>query len=430
MNEDQSELIDVHHLRIGMFIDLRLGWMSHPFPSGSFKISSARQIEIIRELGLKQVGHLPGKSDLAQPATTHELPELPLQAQALSGEPEPVRTRNEEHQRRAWLDLQQQELMACEHRFSEALMQYKLILEQIDSQPQAARTQCLGLVGSLVSEILGQGESAIRLLSEGVGETAHLHPVNVTVLSLLLGKSMGLSAPEMLDLGVAAFLHDIGKSQLPDRVRWLDDNFSSAEHKLYQSHVELGVALGARMALPAGVVQAIAQHHEWMDGGGFPARLRQDSLSMAARILALVNQYENLCNPGRPAAAITPHEALSLIFAQLNTHFDATALSAFIRMMGVYPPGSVVQLADERFALVVSVNSARPLKPRVLVHEPGVPRHEALILDLEHAPGLGIRRSLKPASLPWAASDYLLPRKRICCFFETAQRPASAEETP
>jgi hypothetical protein len=140
-----------------------------------------------------------------------------------------------------------------------------------------------------------------------------------------------------------------------------------------------------------------------------------------------VNRYDNLCNPSRPAAALTPHEALSLIFAQLKTRFDAAALSAFIRMMGVYPPGSVVQLIDDRYAIVVSVNSARPLKPRVIVHEPSVPKHEALILDLEHAPQLGIRRSLKPSALPPSALDYLSPRQRICYFFEQAPDSASPE---
>jgi hypothetical protein len=69
---------------------------------------------------------------------------------------------------------------------------------------------------------------------------------------------------------------------------------------------------------------------------------------------------------------------------------------------------------------VVSVNSAIPLKPRVLVHEPGVPRHEALILDLERTPNASIRRSLKPANLPAAAQEYLRPAQRICYFFEAA----------
>ena len=87
-------------------------------------------------------------------------------------------------------------------------------------------------------------------------------------------------------------------------------------------------------------------------------------MSAAARIVALVNRYDNLCNPPSLAKALTPHEALSLLFAQARSQFDATMLNAFIRMMGVYPAGSVVQLTDDRYALVMSVNSTRPLKPQ------------------------------------------------------------------
>jgi hypothetical protein len=165
---------------------------------------------------------------------------------------------------------------------------------------------------------------------------------------------------------------------------------------------------------------AIAQHHELSDGSGFPMRVKGESMTVAAKILALVNRYDNLCNPTRAAAAMTPHESLSLIFAQLKTRFDPAVLSAFIRMMGVYPPGSVVQLIDDRYGMVVSVNSTRPLKPRIIVHDPGVARHESLILDLEHAPNIGIRRSLKPAALPGAAMDFLAPRQRVSYFFERA----------
>jgi HD-GYP domain-containing protein (c-di-GMP phosphodiesterase class II) len=276
-------------------------------------------------------------------------------------------------------------------------------------------------VAGFVNEMLSDGESAIRLLSEAAGDKAALHPINVTIVSLLLGKAMWLSAAELQDLGVAAFLHDAGKMLLPERVRWQEDNFSTAELKLFQEHVAQSVQLGKAMELSRPSLLAIAQHHELADGTGFPARIKVESMTAGARILALVNRYDNLCNPTRPGAALTPHESLALIFAQLKTRFDKAALSAFIRMMGVYPPGSVVQLIDDRYGIVVSVNSTRPLKPRVIVHDAGVPRHEALILDLEHAPQLGIRRSVKPVNLPQASLDYLAPRQRIAYFFEQVE---------
>ena len=138
------------------------------------------------------------------------------------------------------------------------------------------------------------------------------------------------------------------------------------------------------------------------------------------RIAALATPYARLCNPPLGARAYTPHEALSYMFAQGKTRFDTAILGAFIKMMGVYPPGSTVQLTDDRYAIVVAVNATRPLKPRVLVHEAGVPINEAVIVDPEAQPNLGIRRSLAPPQMPDAALRYLSPRQRVVYFFEPA----------
>jgi len=173
-----------------------------------------------------------------------------------------------------------------------------------------------------------------------------------------------------------------------------------------------------RMGLTAGAMAVIGQHHEHADGSGFPGKLNSDRMTMAARIVALVNRYDNLCNPRLPARALTPHEALSLLFAQGRSKFDTSILGAFIKMMGVYPPGSTVQLTDDRYALVVAVNSARPLKPTVIVHDAATPRAEALVLDLEKAAGIGIRRSVRAQQLPPTALDYLAPGARVTYFFE------------
>ncbi len=148
-------------------------------------------------------------------------------------------------------------------------------------------------------------------------------------------------------------------------------------------------------------------------------------MSALSRILSLVNRFDNLCNPSNIVQAITPHEALSQLFTKNKNQSDSTTLTAFIKMMGIYPPGSVVQLSDERYALVVSVNSARPIKPRVIIHDPHIPRDDALVINLEHESQIGIRRSLKPVQLPKAAYDYLSPRKRLCYFFERAGDPLS-----
>ncbi len=437
MSDNPQQYIAVDQLRIGMFVELGLGWMAHPFPSGNFKIATDRQIDTIRTLGLLRVKVITYKSDTgvfgAEPDVTDSTDQPAMSVALLARDPLPLESntmpaggqpsRDSRTDRVDRIVYQQQRLAVCEQHFSDALRQYRKTVESVSANPALALEQSQLMVSRFVGDLLDDGDSAIRLLSEGVGERAALHPVNVSIISLLLGKAIKLSEAEMLDLGLAAFLHDIGKSQLPDRVRWLQENFSATEYRLYQEHVSESLKLCRRMGLTEGALASIAQHHELIDGSGFPARLKGDSMTRSAKILALVNRYENLCNPGRVTAALTPHEALQLIFSQLKTRFDGTTLSAFIRMMGVYPPGSVVQLVDGRHAIVVSVNSSRPLKPRIIVYERDVPKDEALILDLEQTPSVGIRRSLKPASLPEEAFTYLGPRSRMCYFFERATEP-------
>jgi putative nucleotidyltransferase with HDIG domain len=440
--EIEAQFVDTAALRIGMFVYLDLGWMKHSFALNSFKITSHDQIDTILKLGINRIRWSPEKSDPESPQVLpHELPHGT--APGLPAEPAPVPVAEKvgaggtaarealaeamandaevRRQRRANLSVQRESLEACERQFTSATRSYRQVLDTVRSQPEAARTQAEQAIGNMVGKILEQEESAIRLLSENAGEKASLHSLNVTVISLLLGKAMGLDAASLNELGIGALLHDIGKIELPERLRWSDTDFNTAERKLYLAHVEHGVALAASMRLSAGALAIIAQHHELADGRGYPRQLPGDQIATLARIVALVNHYDNLCNPANPAFAVTPHEALSQIFAQMKRQFDVPVLTLFIRMMGVYPPGSVVELNDGRLALVVSVNSARPLKPRVIVFEPRVAREEALVEDLEHSPNLGIRRSMKPLQLPKAAFDYLSPRQRMCYFFERAR---------
>lgn len=426
MNDQDSELhwVDVRALRIGMFVELELDWLSHPFPSGRFKISSHQQIDTIAKIGLTRVRVNPSKSDAAPeysgPAHQADVSQAGVQAKAptqplVGSEPADQAQRRTERERIA---QEQHSLALCETRFADAAREYRQTIEQIPLRPEAAAERCHTVVNTMLCDMLGNGETIIRLLSGTGRENPSQHPVNVTVLSLLLGKALGMVQTDLFDLGVAAFLHDMGKVQLPERVRWPQENFSTDEYRAYQDHVAYGVQMGKKMGLSKPVLQAIAHHHELIDGSGFPSRVRGEAMSQASRILALVNRYDNLCNPHQAQSAMTPHEALSLIFSQLKTRFDTTALSAFIRMMGVYPPGSVVQLIDDRFGIVVSVNSVRPLKPKLLVHESGVVRSETPILDLEIATTVGIRRSIKPAALPSAAMAFLTPGARVSYYYE------------
>lgn len=417
-----SATIEIEHLRVGMFIHLDLGWWAHPFALSNFQLTSPAQIDTLRSLGLERVRWSPDKSQVIETPSGHwqTVAEVgaPATEPAASIDSEADLLAQEQARRRECLAAQRAAERLCERQYGEAGRAWAEATDLLVARPQAARETTEGLTHALLDKMMVDGEMCVRVLNEGLGERNAAHALNVAVISLLMGRVFGFGPDEMLDMGVGALLHDVGKLELPERLRYADDQFTPAENAQYREHVAHGVRQGQRMGLAAGALLVVAEHHEMADGSGFPLRLNGDRMAAAARIVSLVNRYDNLCNPALPAHALTPHEALSLIFAQAKSKFDATMLNAFIRMMGVYPPGSVVQLTDERYAVVVSVNSSRPLKPRVRVCDPDIPADEALLVNLELHSDLGIRRSLKAAQLPAAARDYLSPRQRVVYFFE------------
>jgi len=417
-------MIETNKLLPGMFVFLDLGWMDHPFPLNRFLITSADQIAQIQSLGLTHVKVMTARS---QPGV-FDAPAPALVTPSATAVPPPVADRvssserstraGASAERRHALERQAQSLARCERLFSEASATWRQISGNALRDPAQAMSRSVQMIDGFLNELSSSQETSIRLLSEISGDGNALHALNVTVVSLLLGRAMKLDETTMIDIGVGALLHDIGKQSLPDRVRIRSNTFTAVEERIYREHVSLGLQIAQKMGATAEVQAVLAQHHETADGKGYPKGLPGSGMSQAAKVVTLVNAYDNLCNPGNPASASTPHEAVSLMFAQLKPRFDPACLTAFIRLMGVYPPGSVVQLSDERFALVVSVNPDRPLKPTVLLFDPKVPRDEALLLDLHVEPALSIRRSLHPRNLTRAVLDYLSPRKRMSYFFE------------
>ncbi len=448
--------VNIDNLQVGMFVHLDLGWWAHPFALSSFLIESEAQITTIRGLGRRELRWSPDKSRLpaqAAPATaqTPAAMTIPLAADtvataataATAGQALAAGSAHQDTRpisAMAWVETplaaaspqamalaqQQAATQRCCEQVAEARSAWVATSKLVASRPTEALAMALGLSAALLDKLMVEQDMCVRVLSQSPADPVAGHALNVTVISLLMGRIFGLSRPEMQDLGVGALLHDIGKLELDERAQHADGLTSPSELQRYQEHVAFGIVQGCNMGLSPGALAVLAQHHEMADGSGFPRRLAQGQISLGARIVALVNRYDNLCNPRQAALALTPHEALSMLFAQCRAKFDGEMLNAFIRMMGVYPPGSVVQLTDDRYASVVSVNSSRPLKPRVLVCDPAVPAEHALLLNLDGETHLGIRRSVKPAQLPVVVRDYLVPCQRMVYFFEPLAAPTAA----
>jgi HD-GYP domain-containing protein (c-di-GMP phosphodiesterase class II) len=409
-------------LQVGMFIHLDLGWMSHPFALSSFRVADAGQIESIRALGLARVRWSPEQSDVSAAAPALRSAEVDgsnLPA-ALEASPLPTGPTAGEQRRAARL---------VERQYAEAARDWRAAADLTVRDPVAAGQRLAALSQALVTKMLGARELSIRAVSAATNDGAR-HATSVGVLALLMGRLCGLSPTELQDLGVGALAHDIGKTELPLALHRADPHFTSAEMARYRDHVALGITLGRRMGLSPGALLVIGQHHEHMDDSGFPQGIGGQRLSMPARVTALVNRYDNLCHGSRRALAMTPHEALSLLFSQGQRQYDPPLLGAFVRMMGVYPPGSVVQLTDDRYAVVESVSASRPLRPKVQVHDPARAADDAPLLDLAQQRTLGIRRALPADQLPSAVREQLMPSLRSSWFFEASDEDDAAAPTP
>jgi putative nucleotidyltransferase with HDIG domain len=253
------------------------------------------------------------------------------------------------------------------------------------------------------------------------GEEMYFHALNVSVLAMMLAKELGMPAADIEQLGIGCLFHDVGKAQIPDRVLKVESP-TRAEVGLLQQHCAYGNAIGVKMGLSREALEIINQHHECFDGTGYPNLLIGDEIAPLARIAAIVNSYDNHCNPKNPAQAMTPYEALSHMYAHERHRFDIAYLSVFVRCMGVYPPGTLVRLSDDSIGLVVAANFGMPLRPKILIYDPSVPKDEATVLDLQQTPELSVRDSLRLTEIGPDVHDYLSPRTHVTYFFEAPTR--------
>lgn len=412
---DPLPLVHVDQLRVGVFVSLDLPWMEHPFLVNSFLIKSEKQLRTLHELGLRTVAYDPVRSE-AKPLVLDHEPKAP---EARHIEPDDERVMEEKRQRSGHMAEHRERIQRCEKEYGHCVDWTKDVIGGILRDPARAAEQATRIVDSLASTFLeAQGATVMLMASRKLEESIYQHALNVMVLTMLLGKSLGINREVFEAAGMGALLHDIGKAKINSSVL-RNPRRSKHEEALYRLHGEYGLQLvGENVAAPVRAV--IREHHEYVDGSGFPAGLKGKQINAIARMVAIANHYDNLCNPVNIADALTPAEALSRMYARESARFDQAMLAAFIKELGVYPPGSFVRLTTGSIAIVVAVTPGNTLKPTVLVYEPGVPRHEALVLDLADADAAAVECVLRPAALSQATVEYLNPRMKLAYFAQKA----------
>ncbi|OZA05879.1 MAG: phosphohydrolase [Methylophilaceae bacterium 17-44-8] len=428
-----SCMIDVNQLRVGLYVHLDLGWMDHPFTMSNFKLNDEEQIQKIKKIGLKTLRYDPLRSDcpplpelktkltiVPNKAGKDSKTELETQAEATVPESDMVA------KTAPVVDLKQLRHKQLHHAIDESEKRFvvasdsvKNIQRNIQTSPKACLEQATVLVDGIVECALSEGDIAIHALNGSRSSDAHYqHALNVTVISMILAKSIQMSKEDAQLLGLSAILHDIGKAKISDKILLKKEKLTHTEIAHYQQHSELGAHMIKSIGLSSRMAKIVLQHHEFADGSGYPAGLKTEQTDPLARIIVLANNYDKLCNPMNVADAKTPYEALAFMFAHQRSKFDEHLLKRLIKSLGVYPPGSIVKLSNEQFATVISVNPNHPLKPYIKLLHKNTEVDDCHIVDLREEKNLNITACLKPAQIPSEIAKHLNARKKVSYFID------------
>lgn len=413
--------IETSRLQPGMYVQLDLAWMDHPFPWSRFKLRSEADVRALRDLGLKTVRYCRKRSDTE-----------PLAAAAVPGGDAPAAANPQ-----ARADMAA--IMAEKHRRGEYLASYRATIAEsrrilaasgkavrglhgdLFSRPRASIEAAAGLVDDLVARLPDPADTVLYSINDKApGAAIYNHSVNVSILGMLLANKLALPAEAMRLTGIGSLFHDVGLVEIPARIRNKTEGLTAAERALMEDHCIIGERMVRAAGLAPAAIDIVMQHHELVDGRGYPKRLTAAQISPLARLVAIIELYEQFCNSPDPSRSLTPHEAVSQLFLRYRNRLDAEMLEAFIHMMGVYPPGSIVALSNGCFGKVLAVSPKRPLQPVLLVFDAEIPREEAVPLSLEATPEISIVRALRPSLLPRDAFAYLAPPRRAVYFFGPA----------
>lgn len=264
------------------------------------------------------------------------------------------------------------------------------------------------VVADLLQTVTGNPGAAVWLsnLDERDAPTS-VHSVNVCILALTFGAHLGLEREELEHVGLGALLHDIGKLGMPAEIRDKPAPLTDAEWDVVRRHPRDGYdILVDKGDFPRPVLEIVRFHHERLDGSGYPFGRAGVQLPLHVRVVALANTYDALTSDRVYRRAIAADQALQQLYNAADSSFGARLVQEFIRCVGIYPAGSLVELDNGAIGVVLGSRPDARIQPTVLlVRTPGGEYYrKRIVLNLAAeadpdavAPARHIRRALNPA---------------------------------
>lgn len=349
---DQSIKTHVSELKIGMFVSrLDREWLETPFVMQGFLVESLDDIDVVSEYA-QYVWVDTTKSRIHTPAE-HSAP-------AAKSTPR-IKYTNKvsvEEERTAAFTV-----------YRDARRLTKSLLEDVRLSGVINTEQAKTTVKDCVHSVLRNPDALLwmsRLRNED--EYTAEHCLNVCILAVAFGRHMGMSEPELENLGLCGLLHDVGKMRVPQDVLNKSEELTDNEFKIIRTHTVHGRnLLESSSGIFHGVADVAYSHHERIDGMGYPRRLKAADISQFARIISIVDAYDAMTSDRCYSRAIPTTEALKNIFHDRGTHFDDRLALEFIKCVGLYPPGSLVELVNGNVAIVLETNHRYRHLPRIII---------------------------------------------------------------
>lgn len=333
--------INVRDVRLGMFIqDVCGNWIDHPFWKKTFKLTSPKDLQALRECGVSEV-----MIDIAKGL------DVKPQRPAASKEEPPAPVEITRHEPRISF---QDEIHNAKLLFAKS----KRIVAFIFKEARLGNALQVDEAISLVEEItqsVSRNSSALLNLAQlkHKDDQTYIHSVAVCTLMIALGKQMGMERETLKTLGLAGLLHDIGKMLVPVELLNKPGRLTADEFTTIQTHAQRGWEI-LKLCPDVGniILDACLHHHERMDGSGYPQKLAGESISLFARMTAVCDVYDAMTTDSCYKKGMSPADAIRKMAELQHTHFDPEVFHAFVKTVGIYPTGTMVKLKSGRLAVV------------------------------------------------------------------------------
>ena len=243
-----------------------------------------------------------------------------------------------------------------------------------------------GVLSMIVDDLSSHKDAMLMLMNLSINDHyLYQHSLNVCVYATMLGMAVGYNRNELMALGLGALLHDIGKTLIPPSILSKKGKLTTEEYEVVKQHAEIGFRMLKDEAnIPLLSAHCALQHHERLDGSGYPRGIKGDEIHDFAQWIGLVDSYDAMTShrPYRPA--MLPHQAMEILFTGAGTLFDMEKIRAFRDKVAIYPLGITVRLHTGEIGVVVDINTSSPHRPvvRVLQDAEGREIDEPYEIDL------------------------------------------------